>query len=98
MMFVCALLVRKGGKSKTSNVGDQGQDVITMTDEAACLPLYLIETSCDMGMAGAMMPGMAGGAGGAGGGAAAFTGRSMRLGGRSLSVAMGAVATVDEDM
>ena len=64
MMFVCALLVRKGGKSKTSNVGDQGQDVITMTDEAACLPLYLIETSCDMGMAGAMMPGMAGGGGG----------------------------------
>jgi len=44
-MFVCALLVASG-KSSTSNIGDNGQDVITMTSEVACLPLYIIETTC----------------------------------------------------
>jgi hypothetical protein len=43
-MFVCQLLVAKS-RGPTSNVGDNGQDVITMTKERACLPLYLIDTS-----------------------------------------------------
>jgi len=43
-MFVCKLLVEKKS-GPTSNVGDGGQDVITMTQERACLPLYLIDTS-----------------------------------------------------
>ena len=46
-MFVCALLVASG-KSSTSNIGDNGQDVITMTSEVACLPLYIIDTTSTM--------------------------------------------------
>ena len=42
-MFLCALLVATQ-VSHTSNIGDKGQDIITMTSEAACLPLYLLET------------------------------------------------------
>jgi hypothetical protein len=51
-MFVCQLLVaRRSGP--TSNVGDNGQDVITMTSVEACLPLYLIHTTYDqMGLNG----------------------------------------------
>ena len=45
-MFICALLVAREA-SETSNVGDKGQDVITMTKEAACLPCYLIDTTMD---------------------------------------------------
>ena len=45
-MFICALLVARK-PSETSNVGDKGQDVITMTKEAACLPCYLIDTTMD---------------------------------------------------
>merc|ERR1712232_1085204 len=44
VMFVCALLVAKG-PSTTSNVGDLGQDIITMTEEAACLPCYILKTT-----------------------------------------------------
>ena len=51
VMFVCALLVAKR-PSRTSNVGDAGQDVITMLDERACLPLYLIETKMGAHVAG----------------------------------------------
>jgi len=45
-MFICALLVARSS-SETSNVGDKGQDVITMTKEVACLPMYLIDTTTD---------------------------------------------------
>jgi len=92
LMFVTALLVARG-RSRTSNVGDTGQDIITMTDEAACLPLYLIQTRMDMGNTmgmgmGAwrgMMAGMAGGGAPFGGGAPPavdpFSGSGNRLGG-----------------
>ena len=53
-MFVCKLLVART-RGPTSNVGDAGQDVITMTKERACLPLYLIDTSAgdnEMGLNG----------------------------------------------
>ena len=53
-MFVCALLVARN-KSPTSNIGDSGQDVITMIHEAACLPLYLLDTEMAAGMAPGMM-------------------------------------------
>ena len=73
-MFVCALLVAKGA-SETSNIGDKGQDVITMTSEAACLPLYLIDTTMEQrgvlgGMFGGMNPGVT-----------AFSGQGKKLGG-----------------
>ena len=91
-MFVCALLVASG-KSSTSNIGDNGQDVITMTSEAACLPLYIIETACPrqqqprmaalpngMGMGMAIpMPGMAMG----GVSVPAFAGKGRTLGGQN---------------
>ena len=85
-MFVCALLVARG-PSETSNVGDKGQDVITMTREEACLPCYLIDTEL---AAGTMNPGgmaLAGfgmNAAAAAGGPQPFTGRGKKLGGRKV--------------
>ena len=56
-MFICALLVARG-QSETSNVGDKGQDVITMCSEAACLPMYLIDTSMESHPGGSALPGL----------------------------------------
>ena len=78
VMFVTALLVGRG-KSRTSNIGDKGQDVITMEDERACLPLYLIHTRLKagqghahgyLGMAPPLTP--------------AFGGTGTKLGGRGI--------------
>lgn len=81
-MFVCALLVGEEA-SALSNVGDKGQDVITMTSEAACLPLYLIDTSLERASAsGMMMAGMMMGGRVAGGGGGAFAGKGVKLGGK----------------
>ena len=87
-MFVCALLVARG-PSETSNVGDKGQDVITMTREEACLPCYLIDTELAAGtvnpggmMAFAGYNGM--NAAAAAGGPQPFTGRGKKLGGRKV--------------
>ena len=71
-MFLTALLVADG-PSQTSNVGDRnGQSiVITMHSEAACLPMYVLQTK------------MAAGSGWQPAGPAAqyFPGRGQRLGG-----------------
>ena len=56
-MFICALLVARG-QSETSNVGDKGQDVITMRSEAACLPMYLVDTSMESHPGGLALPGL----------------------------------------
>jgi len=78
-MFICALLVARK-PSETSNVGDKGQDVITMTKEAACLPVYLIDTTTDSPASfpgGLALPGF-------GQTSQSFQGKGNTLGGRKL--------------
>ena len=78
-MFICALLVARGS-SVTSNVGDKGQDVITMIKEEACLPVYLIDTTTDSPASfpgGLALPGF-------GQTSQSFQGKGNKLGGRKL--------------
>jgi len=74
VMFLCALLVARSASS-ASNTGDKGQDVITMLDEHACLPCYLLRTSMPAAMHG-FPPAVAA--------PPAFGGRGTRLGGERL--------------
>jgi len=67
-----ALLVRRS-PSTTSNVGDKGQDVITMLEEGACLPMYVLTTTSSIDLLGNMTGGPA---------FNAFGGKGKRLGGR----------------
>lgn len=83
LMFVTALLVSRS-RSPTSNCGDKGQDIITMTDERACLPLYLIQTRF-AGNPLAGMPAAAGWGQDEDPGVEPFSGEGTRLGGRTLA-------------